>query len=89
MSAETNAYQLLVTDEKDLAGLPEGAVEAAHALAKANEKKAGFLPWISRAIFLLSLMPTIGNFAKKLPSPQAAKLFRITSTTTWTMSLKL
>ncbi|MGE8381558.1 MAG: hypothetical protein ACN6PN_24550 [Sphingobacterium sp.] len=37
--AETNAYQLLVSEEKDLAGLPEGAIEAAQALAKANEKE--------------------------------------------------
>src|SRR5690606_27460613 len=37
--AETHAYQLLVTDQKDLAGLPDGAVEAAQALAKAHEKE--------------------------------------------------
>ncbi len=55
--AETNAYQLLVTDEKDLAGLPEGAVEAAHALAKAKEKEGwlftldfpSYLPFVTYA----------------------------------------
>ncbi|WP_312746127.1 M3 family metallopeptidase [Sphingobacterium multivorum] len=55
--AETNAYQLLVTDEKDLAGLPEGAIEAAHALAKANEKEGwlftldfpSYLPFVTYA----------------------------------------
>lgn len=36
---ETNAYQLLVENENDLAGLPEGAVEAAKALATAQEKE--------------------------------------------------
>ena len=40
--AETNAYQLEVTDKKDLAGLPESEVEAAAQLAKAK-KKEGWL----------------------------------------------
>ncbi|TRX35542.1 M3 family metallopeptidase [Flavobacterium sp. ZT3R18] len=37
--AETNAFELLLTDEKDLAGLPEGTIEAARSLAKAQEKE--------------------------------------------------
>ncbi|PHK30784.1 peptidase M3, partial [Nostoc linckia z16] len=37
--AETNAYQLHITDEADLSGLPEGAVEAARELAAAQEKE--------------------------------------------------
>nr|WP_315202217.1 M3 family metallopeptidase [uncultured Flavobacterium sp.] len=37
--AETNAFELHLTDEKDLAGLPEGTVEAARSLAKAQEKE--------------------------------------------------
>ena len=37
--AETNAFQLHLTDEKDLAGLPEGTIEAASSLAKSEEKK--------------------------------------------------
>lgn len=36
--AETNAYQLVLTDKKDLAGLPEGEIEAAAQLAKAKGK---------------------------------------------------
>jgi len=36
--AETNDYQLHLTDEKDLDGLPEGAIEAAHAIAKSQDK---------------------------------------------------
>ncbi len=35
--AETNNYELVITDEKDLSGLPDGAVEAARMLAE--EKK--------------------------------------------------
>lgn len=36
--AETQAFQLHLTDEKDLAGLPEGTIEAARSLAKSQEK---------------------------------------------------
>ena len=36
--AETNAFQLHITDESDLSGLPEGAIEAAHEVAKSLEK---------------------------------------------------
>jgi peptidyl-dipeptidase Dcp len=36
--AETNAYELLITDEKDLSGLPESIVEMAAQLAKTKEK---------------------------------------------------
>ncbi|MEZ4857095.1 MAG: M3 family metallopeptidase [Gelidibacter sp.] len=37
--AETNTYEMLITDEKDLSGLPEGAIEAAkqHAESKDND----------------------------------------------------
>ena len=35
--AETNAYQLHITDEKDLAGLPEHVIEAAALAAKSKE----------------------------------------------------
>ncbi|MFV8327456.1 M3 family metallopeptidase [Flavobacterium sp. ZS1P14] len=37
--AETHAFQLHITDESDLAGLPEGTVEAARSLAKSQEKE--------------------------------------------------
>jgi peptidyl-dipeptidase Dcp len=40
--AETNAYQLVITDEKDMAGIPEAEKEAAAAAAKAK-KKEGWL----------------------------------------------
>ncbi|HWS59841.1 MAG TPA: M3 family metallopeptidase [Flavobacterium sp.] len=35
--AETNAYQLHITNENDLKGLPEGTIEAAQSLAKNKE----------------------------------------------------
>jgi Zn-dependent oligopeptidase len=37
--AETQAYQLHITNQADLAGLPEGTIEAAHSLAKSQEKE--------------------------------------------------
>ncbi len=37
--AETQAYQLHITNESDLAGLPEGTIEAARTLAKSQEKE--------------------------------------------------
>ncbi len=37
--AETNKYELLVTNEKDLSGLPEGAKEAAKQLAESKNKE--------------------------------------------------
>ncbi len=37
--AETNNYQLHITEESDLKGLPEGAIEAARSLAKSLDKE--------------------------------------------------
>jgi len=37
--AETNEYQLHITNEKDLSGLPEGTIEAARELAKSLDKE--------------------------------------------------
>ncbi|WP_159019189.1 M3 family metallopeptidase [Algibacter sp. L3A6] len=37
--AETNKFEMLVVDEKDLAGLPEGTIEAAKQLAESKEKE--------------------------------------------------
>lgn len=37
--AETNKFQLHLTEEKDVAGIPNGALEAAKAVAKSQEKE--------------------------------------------------
>ena len=37
--AETNNYELIITDEADLKGLPEGAIEAAKLLAQSKSKE--------------------------------------------------
>ena len=37
--AETNKYEMLLTDEADLSGLPEGAIEAAKQLAESKNKE--------------------------------------------------
>ncbi len=36
---ETHAFQLHITDEKDLSGLPDGAIEAARELAQSQQKE--------------------------------------------------
>jgi peptidyl-dipeptidase Dcp len=36
--AETNKFEMLITNEADLSGLPEGAKEAAHQLAESKDK---------------------------------------------------
>jgi len=36
---ETNSFELLITDKKDLEGLPESVIEAANELAKQRDKK--------------------------------------------------
>lgn len=40
--AETNQYELLITDQKDLSGLPEGVIEAARMLAE-DKKSDGWI----------------------------------------------
>jgi peptidyl-dipeptidase Dcp len=55
--AETQAFQMHLTDEKDLAGLPEGVIEAAHILAKSLDKEGwvftldhpSYLPFVTYA----------------------------------------
>ena len=37
--SETNKFEMLITDEEELSGLPEGAKEAAHQLAESKNKK--------------------------------------------------
>lgn len=37
--AETNTYEMLITDEKDLSGLPEGTIEAAKQHAESKDKE--------------------------------------------------
>ena len=55
--AETNAYQLHITNEEDLAGLPDGVIEAAKNLADQQEKQGwiftldypSYLPFVTYA----------------------------------------
>jgi Zn-dependent oligopeptidase len=54
---ETNAFQLHITDEADLAGLPEGAIEAAKETATSHDKEGwvftldhpSYLPFVTYA----------------------------------------
>lgn len=55
--AETNNYELHLTNESDLKGLPEGVIEAAHSLAKSKDKEGwiftldmpSYLPFVTYA----------------------------------------
>ncbi|WP_027138459.1 M3 family metallopeptidase [Gaetbulibacter saemankumensis] len=55
--AETNKYEMLITDEAELSGLPEGAVEAAKQLAESKDKEGwlftldypSYIPFITYA----------------------------------------
>ncbi|GGX16809.1 M3 family metallopeptidase [Aquimarina muelleri] len=55
--AETNKFEMLLTEESDLSGLPEGAKEAAKAMAEAKNKKGwlitldypSYIPFITYA----------------------------------------
>jgi len=53
--AETNAYELLITDEKDLSGLPDSIVEMAAQTAKSKNKEG----WLFNLQF-----PSYGPFLK-------------------------
>ncbi|WP_438425249.1 M3 family metallopeptidase [Aquimarina macrocephali] len=55
--AETNKFEMLLTDESDVSGLPEGAKEAAKSMAEAKDKKGwlitldypSYIPFITYA----------------------------------------
>ncbi|MGZ0017591.1 M3 family metallopeptidase [Yeosuana sp. AK3] len=55
--AETNTFEMLITNEKDLSGLPEGAMEAAKQLAESKNKNGwlftldhpSYIPFITYA----------------------------------------
>ncbi|NCO64204.1 MAG: M3 family metallopeptidase [Flavobacteriales bacterium] len=55
--AETNTFEMLITNKKDLSGLPEGAIEAAKQLAESKDKNGwlftldhpSYIPFITYA----------------------------------------
>jgi len=74
--AETHDFQLHITSEKDLSGLPEGTIEAAHALAKSLEKEG----WIFTLDYP-SYIPFVTyadnrELRKKMAIASGAKAFR-------------
>ena len=66
--AETNAYELHITNENDLKGLPEGTKEAAAQAAKSKEK-AGW-------VFTLAY-PSFGPFMKYAENRELRKKFTL------------
>ncbi|MBA0885297.1 M3 family metallopeptidase [Flavobacterium undicola] len=74
--AETNAFQLHLTDEKDLAGLPEGTIEAARSLAK-NEEKEGWIFTLDHPSYLPFMTYTDNReLRKKLAIAFGARSFQ-------------
>lgn len=67
--AETNDYQLWIEDEKDLAGLPESAVEAAAEAARDKDRDAAWL-------FTLHFPSYIPFMTYSAVRPLREKLFR-------------
>ena len=74
--AETNKFEMLITDESNLSGLPEGTKEAAKQLAESKEKKGwlftldypSYIPFITYA--------DNRDFRKKLSLAAGAKAFK-------------
>ena len=57
MLAETNKFEMLITNENDLLGLPEGAKEAAKQFAESKDKD-GWLITLDYPSYILWLRPT-------------------------------
>jgi peptidyl-dipeptidase Dcp len=74
--AETNAFEMHITNEDDLAGLPEGAKEAAQQLAESKQKK-GWLVTLDYPSYI-PFMTYADNreLRKKLAIEAGAKAFK-------------
>ncbi len=87
--AETNKYELLITDAKDLSGLPEGEKEAAKHLAESKNKK-GWLFTLDYPSYI-PFMKYADNrkFRKKLSLRLAVKVLKMIHWTIKRMFWKL
>lgn len=74
--AETNKYELLITNKSDLSGLPEGAIEAAKQLAE-SKKKEGWLITLDYPSYI-PFMTYANNrqLRKKLSTAFGSKAFK-------------
>jgi peptidyl-dipeptidase Dcp len=74
--AETNNFELHLTDEKDLSGLPEGTIEAARLLAK-NQEKEGWIFTLDHPSYVPFLTYTDNReLRKKMAIAFGAKAFQ-------------
>ncbi|MCF7569043.1 M3 family metallopeptidase [Sabulilitoribacter arenilitoris] len=74
--AETNTFEMLITDEKELSGLPEGAKEAASQLAESKNKK-GWLFTLDYPSYIPFMMYADNReLRKKLAIAFGAKAFK-------------
>ena len=87
---ETNEYTMVVTDEKDLAGLPDYVREAAKATAKQKGKEGyGCSPYRHQATGRSCNMPTTGNSVKSCSWPLTDAVSTAIKTTTQPSSDKM
>ena len=70
--ADTHAYELHITQDKDLKGLPNQVKEILGKLLNPWKKRGGFLHWIIPVISLLSPMPKTENYERNLFSLRAS-----------------
>ncbi|WP_033959242.1 M3 family metallopeptidase [Psychroserpens jangbogonensis] len=74
--AETNAFEMHLTNEEDLAGLPEGAKEAAQQLAEAQEKKGWLITLDYPSYIPFMTYATNRELRKKLAIAAGTKAFK-------------
>ena len=74
--AETNAFEMHLTNEEDLAGLPEGAKEAAQQLAEAKEKKGWLITLDYPSYIPFMTYATNRELRKKLAIAAGTKAFK-------------
>ncbi|MFD2823068.1 M3 family metallopeptidase [Lacinutrix iliipiscaria] len=74
--AETNAFEMLITDENDLSGLPEGAKEAAKQIAESKQKKGWMVTLDYPSYIPFMTYANNRELRKKLAIASGAKAFK-------------
>ncbi|WCO00985.1 M3 family metallopeptidase [Psychroserpens ponticola] len=74
--AETNAFEMHLTNEKDLAGLPEGAKEAAQQLAESKQKDGWLITLDYPSYIPFMTYASNRELRKKLAIAAGAKAFK-------------
>ena len=85
---ETNAYEMLLTDEADLAGLPASMIDAAAAKAKAKNKEGWLFDLSAPSYIGFMKYSSRRDLRHKLYMANATKGVRRVRTTTVRMSAR-